>query len=71
MEAVLLELCELLGSEEVRKRIASVAFLDQMVKICFSPGNTDPREALKSYYSALVAEVSPLVLWTPRVGGAT
>lgn len=69
LEAVLLALCDQLGDEEVRRHLAPLAALDTVVKVCFSDGNQDPREALFSYYRALVADVGPLVLWDPRAGG--
>lgn len=69
LEAVLLGLCEHLGPEKVRKRVAPLAAVDTMVRVCFSTGNADPRQALSSYFRRLAAEVKPLVLWDPRCGG--
>ncbi len=71
MEAILLALCDQLGTEEVRRRITPLAASDKMVQVCFSTGNPDPREALLSYYKSLEADVKPLVLWEPGIGGAT
>lgn len=64
LEAVLLALCDRLGSEAVRSRIVPLAAAhDEMIKVCFSPSNPDPREGLLSYYNGFAAEVAPLVLW--------
>jgi hypothetical protein len=71
LEAALLALCEQLGPEEVRRRIAPVAASDKMVAVCFSPGERDPRGALLSYYKSFASDVEPLVLWDPKIGGAT
>ena len=68
LEAVLLALCDKLGHEQISLRIVPLAAFDQIIKICFSPKNPNPREALLSYYSAIVTDVEPLVLWDPRVG---
>lgn len=71
LEAVLLALCERLGPEEVRRRIAPIAALDKMVEVCFSTGTSDPREGLRSYYRSLAADVEPVVLWDPEMGDGT
>ena len=68
LEAILLALCERLGTSEVGRRLAAIRGQDTMVDICFSPTNADPREALRSYYKNLAAEVEPLVLWAPAIG---
>jgi hypothetical protein len=68
LEAVLLALCDRLGPEDVRRRIAPLAALDKMVEVCFSPGSSDPREGLLSYYKRLAADLQPLVLWNPMLG---
>jgi hypothetical protein len=69
LEAILLALCDRLGPDEVRRRIHALIPLDTMVKVSFSTGNPDPREALHSYFTSLTAELAPLVLWDPRSGG--
>lgn len=69
LEAVLLALCDRLGEETLRERTAPLAAADNMVQVCFSSGNPNPREALLSYYKSLVTELDPLVLWDPRAGG--
>lgn len=71
LEAVLLALCDQLGHEEVRQKIAPLAALDKVLKVCFSHGNPDPGATLLSYHRTLEADVEPLVLWDPRVGGET
>jgi hypothetical protein len=68
MEAILLALCDQLGTTEVRRRLAAISGQDVMIDICFSSSNADPREALRSYSKSLAAEVEPLVLWVPPVG---
>ncbi len=70
LEAILLALCDQLGADAVRERLAPVAAADKMIQGCFSIGNAAPREALISYYESLAAELAPLVLWDPRTGGA-
>lgn len=65
LEAILLKLCERLGLEDVRRRVGPLAMHDRAVKACFSPGNPDPRDGLRSYNGSLVAEVHPLLLWDP------
>lgn len=71
LEAVLLALCERLGADEVRRRVMVLARLDKVVGICFSAGNPDPQEALRSYYKSVAAEVEPLVLWDPVLGNGS
>jgi hypothetical protein len=66
LEAVLLALCERLGHDEVRRRVAPLATLDKMIDICFSAGTSDPGDGLRSYYGSLAADVIPLVLWNPQ-----
>ena len=70
LEAILLKLCERLGPEDVRRRAGPLAVHDTAVGACFSPGNPDPRDGLRSYNESLVAEVHPLLLWDPeqRIG---
>ena len=71
LEAILIALCESLGSDEVRRRVQTLAASDKVVSVCFSAGNPDPRAALLSYQQDLAAELHPLVLWDPRQGRAT
>jgi hypothetical protein len=71
LEAILLALCERLGPEDLRRRVAPLAPFDKTVEVCFSPGSSDPREGLRSYYRSLVVEVKPLVLWDPQMGDGT
>lgn len=68
LEAILLALCDRLGLEEVRRRVAPLADLDTMIQVCFSSSSSDPREGLKSYFQSLVTEVEPLALWDPQLG---
>jgi len=70
LEAILLALCGALGVEEVRRRVAPAMAADTMVKVCFSPTNADPESALRSYLSATIAEIEPLVLWSATEGVA-
>jgi hypothetical protein len=71
LEAILLALCERLGSEDLRRRVAPLIALNKTVEVCFSPGSSDPREGLRSYYRSLAADVEPLVLWNPQMGDGT
>lgn len=71
LEAILLALCDHLGSAELRRRSAPLAAADSVVRFCFSAGNPEPAHALSSYYRDLEAELKPLVLWDPRAGGGT
>lgn len=65
MEAILLALCDRLGTAEVRGRLTVNIGHDTMIQVCFSPANTDPCKALHSYYNSFSAEVEPLILWNP------
>jgi hypothetical protein len=69
LEAVLIGLCDQLGSDEVRRRVQTLTASDKVVQVCFSAENPDPQEALLSYQQSLADEVSPLVLWNPQQGG--
>ena len=71
LEAILLALCERLGPEELRRRVVSVAASDTMLNTCFSPQNLDLSGGLLSYYSHIVADAAPLVLWNPQIGDVT
>jgi hypothetical protein len=74
LEALLLTLCDRLGVEAVRAAVQpllSVAVGERTVKICFSPANLDPQEALVSYFNALKSEVRPLLLWEPLSAAAS
>jgi len=66
IEAILLILCDRLGQEPVRRQVAPLVASDNVVRICFSEENLDPRKGLSSYYTALAADVEPLVLWNPQ-----
>jgi hypothetical protein len=67
-EAVLLVLCRALGDGSVRRALSPLEE-DQVVRICFSPSNAAPRDALHSYQNSLQTEVHPLILWDARQGG--
>ena len=69
LEAILIALCDQLGTEEVRQRAQVLNAQDGMFQNCFSPGTPDPLVGLMSYYSRLKIEVDPLVLWDPRPYG--
>jgi hypothetical protein len=69
LEALLLALCDDLGHQEVRRRVELLVPIDKATRVWFSPENSDPREALVSYYNSLVADLQPLELWNPRSGG--
>ena len=65
VEAMLIALCTLLGPAVVNTRMQSLVSHDTMIRVCFSPSNSDPERALLSYYQSLVTEVNPLTLWHP------
>lgn len=64
-EAVLLALVNVLGVDVVRERVQVIRDYDHVVRVCMSPENANPVEALTSYYRHLAAEVHPLELWSP------
>jgi hypothetical protein len=69
LEALLLALCDELGDPEVRRRVDLLVPIDKGIRVWFSPENSDPPEALVSYYDSLTADLQPLALWNPRSGG--
>lgn len=69
MEAVLLALCDRIGPEEIRQRVAPLIAVDRTVAVCFSSGNPNPLEALISYFEDIKTKLAPLQLWSPRGGG--
>jgi len=69
MEAVLLALCDRIGPEEIRQRIAPLTAVDRTVAVCFSGENPNPLDALVSYFEDLKAKLAPLQLWNPRDRG--
>lgn len=70
LESVLLELCETLGQEEVRRRIEGLGQFDNVVRICFSEYNDSPAACLRSYLHRLAEEVRPLALWQPGLNSS-
>jgi hypothetical protein len=66
LESVLIALCDLLDPSELRDQVQPLIAHDSMIRVCFSPSNPDPRQALLSYYNSLASELAPLVLWHPR-----
>jgi hypothetical protein len=69
LEAILLALCQRLGGEAVRERIAPVRQVDTVTRICFSSESRVPEEGLRSYLQEREREFAPLVLWSPRGEG--
>lgn len=69
MEAVLLALCDRIGPEEIRQRVAPLTAVDWMVAVCFSDENQNPSDALVSYFEDLKTKLAPLQLWNPRGRG--
>jgi hypothetical protein len=65
LEAILIALCARLGPTVVSTQIQPLITHDSMIRVCFSPSNPDPKDALLSYYQNLVTELDPLVLWHP------
>jgi hypothetical protein len=66
MAAVLLALCDRIGQDNVRQRVAPLIKVDQMIAVCFSEGNPSPSDALDSYFRYLQAKLVPLQLWNHR-----
>jgi hypothetical protein len=64
LEAILIALCWRIGVDAVRQALQALQE-DLTVKVCFSPGNPDPVDALASYFGAIQREAAPLVLWKP------
>ena len=71
LEALLLGLCDQLGTAEVTRRLAPLLDKDLALGICFSPRNPNPTSALESYFRSLAEEVQPLVLWQPQPRGVS
>ena len=69
LDALFLSLCRQIGDEEVRRRVAPLVKLDMLVSVCFSSDNSNPREALLSYYRSITADSLPLILWDPGTEG--
>ena len=65
LEAILIALCALLEPTVVSARMQPVVSHDTMLRICFSPNNSNPENALLSYYRDLATELNPLILWHP------
>lgn len=65
MEAVFLALCDRMGQDEIRRRVAPLLAVDQMIAVCFSDTNPCPAYALGSYFRDLQAKLLPLQLWNP------
>lgn len=65
LEAILIALCARLGPTVVSARVQPLIAHDSMIRVCFSPSNSDPKVALLSYYKNLEVELDPLVLWHP------
>jgi hypothetical protein len=65
LESALLSLCKTTDVENIRKSVQTIKNLDKVVSICFSPGVSNPKVALESYFNNAVNEFSPLNLWKP------
>lgn len=70
LEAALLALVGRHGADEIRRRVPGLSEKDRVVRVCFPPTASDPRDGLFSYLKDIANEVTPLVLWTPE-GEAT
>ena len=68
LEAILIALCARLSDDVVRSSVQPLIAKDRTVQMCFSPGNNDPRAALRSYLDAIRRDVAPLQLWAPTEG---
>jgi hypothetical protein len=65
LEAALLGVCRVHGTNLVEMRIGPLKMHDTMVNIVFSPGNPDIEAALESYLNHAAAEAAPIDLWRP------
>jgi hypothetical protein len=65
LEAALLSVCRVHGTNLVQTRIGPLKMHDTMVKTVFSPGNADIEAALESYLNHAAAEAAPIDLWRP------
>lgn len=66
LEAALIALCDLHGSDHIKGRVGPLVAIDTAMRVCFSSGS--PPDALMSYFRHLEGEVAPLCLWQPRNG---
>lgn len=71
LESILLELCDRLGMQEVRRRTEVLGEIDTVVRICFADPISDPIICLMSYFQSLANEVRPLALWSPSLAELT
>jgi hypothetical protein len=69
--AVLLALCALRGDNRIRAAMMPALRLDTMAQVCFSQGNSSPRDGLKSYLYADTHDLHPVVLWSPEQGASS
>jgi hypothetical protein len=68
LEALLLALFNRIGPDELRIGVGRIIESDRMLKICFSPDNSDLPQGMESYFRDTVNSVHPLILWDPQVG---
>jgi hypothetical protein len=65
LEAALLGVCRVHGTNLVQMRIGPLKMHDTMVNIVFSPGNSNIEAALESYLNHAATEAAPIDLWRP------
>jgi hypothetical protein len=65
LEAALLGVCRVHGSNLVQTRIGALKSHDTMVRIVFSSGNPHIEAALESYLNHAATEAAPIDLWRP------
>jgi hypothetical protein len=65
LEAALLGVCRVHGTDLVQTRIGPLKMHDTMVKTVFSPGNSHIEAALESYLNHAATEAAPIDLWRP------
>lgn len=66
LEAILLVLCQRLGSDLVRERVEPIRAIDTVTRVCFSAENPTPEDGLRSYFRDRTRELAPMILWVPE-----
>lgn len=66
LEAILLVLCQRLGSDLMRERIKPIRAIDAVARVCFSAENPSPEDGLRSYFRDRMRELAPMILWAPE-----
>ena len=71
LEAILADLCQEIGVEDLRSRAGPLLKVDTAVRLSFSDPASSPIEGLLSYFGSIAADAKPLNLWRPSsLGGS-